>query len=479
MKRVALSVIIILLAYSVAFGEQVNITIESYANPSLGIKSTVIELTDPYDPNDTDDQLEMAYQAILFAISPAGWDLANHNFTTPSPPAPKPGWTNPYSATGVDGTYFIPDSEFYEDLLGYQVNDEAWWAINNTPTNSAMWLVFHTDLWCERGPHDIGESPDNYGVISGVTAGVFAQCPVPNWGSFTVEVVPEPPPPPALVGYWKFDEANGSIALDSSVFGNHGIIRGATRTTGQCQNALSFDGGTNGLDYVVVPNSDSINTNTFTISFWASLSDLDRHHVFLHKRNGQWHSNYQVSYYAESSAPGVPLDDYLYVGIGDKSPAPTSYSYAAYAAVNLVEGQLYHVAATYDLSVLRLYLNGEEIATKDLSMTNTTGDGDLYIGAHPYHGALYATDGVIDEVRIYNYALTQEQIQADMQCPPVPAISGCINYEGSPLTGVEVNFKEKGEKWQTTQTDENGCYLIESVVSGEKMELRIGGFSSE
>ena len=294
-------------------------------------------------------------------------------------------------------------------------------------------------------------------------------------GSFVTISPPEPPPSPALVGYWKFDESNGSIAIDSSVFGNHGIIRGATRTIGQCQNALNFDGGADGLDYVVVPNSNSINTNTFTVSFWASLSDLDRHHVLLDKRNGQWHHNYEVSYYADDSAPGVPLGDYLYVGIGDGSRADTSYSYAAYAAVNLVEGQLYHIAATYDLSVLRLYLNGEEIATKDLTMTNTTGDGDLYIGAHPYHGALYATDGVIDEVRIYNYALTPEQIQADMQCPPVPHISGCIEVNGIPLVNKELILKQQGGPNLTTTTDMDGCYEFEEAVTGDKIKFEVEG----
>ena len=50
-----------------------------------------------------------------------------------------------------------------------------------------------------------------------------------------------------LLGYWTFDEGNGSVANDYSGNGNHGSIVGASWTTGKCGNALEFDGS---YDYV-------------------------------------------------------------------------------------------------------------------------------------------------------------------------------------------------------------------------------------
>ena len=103
---------------------------------------------------------------------------------------------------------------------------------------------------------------------------------------------------------------------------------------------------------------------------------------FLDKRNGQWHRNYGLYYYYQEYASGVPQDDYLMTSIGDGSYMPTSFSNGAYAPVSLNPNQFYHVAATYDQSVLRLYLDGNEIASNTVTMPGITGTGELLIGRH-------------------------------------------------------------------------------------------------
>ena len=61
MKRLTLfaAVVFILFSYSATFGEQVKITIESYANPALGVESTTIPFDETYDPTSFNHQLEM------------------------------------------------------------------------------------------------------------------------------------------------------------------------------------------------------------------------------------------------------------------------------------------------------------------------------------------------------------------------------------------------------------------------------------
>lgn len=178
-----------------------------------------------------------------------------------------------------------------------------------------------------------------------------------------------------LVGYWSFDENTGNIAYDSSGFGNTGTIYGATWVPGKCGSALSFDAGSDGdYDYVDVSDSVSINTSTFTVSCWVSLSDLDRIHVILDKRNGDWNHNYYLEYRADVSPPGLPTDDYLIASIGDGT-STTDWGNSAYASVDLIENQFYYIAATYDQFYLRLYLDGVEIASLTIGMTGNIGNG--------------------------------------------------------------------------------------------------------
>ena len=195
MKRLTLftAIFLILFPYSTALADYVQITIESYANPALGVKSTIVETTDPYDQNDTDDQLRMAYEAMAFAFSSDGWNFSGEGFDAA---------TNPICGGGswgfeVNGDAFKDDPAYYEDLLGgYRVseNPQAWEMILRNPENGATMLVFHTDVWCSKQPpHMFCDGAYNYGHISQVMAGYFMQCAVQEWGTFTVETVPAPP----------------------------------------------------------------------------------------------------------------------------------------------------------------------------------------------------------------------------------------------------------------------------------------------
>jgi hypothetical protein len=74
-----------------------------------------------------------------------------------------------------------------------------------------------------------------------------------------------------------------------------------------------------------------------------------------------------------------------------------------------------HVAATWDGGSMRLYKNGEVVGNTPRSGTLTSGPVvEISIGNQPAgaQGGLRPFDGVIDEVRIYDRALKQEEIQA-------------------------------------------------------------------
>ena len=74
-----------------------------------------------------------------------------------------------------------------------------------------------------------------------------------------------------------------------------------------------------------------------------------------------------------------------------------------------------HLAATYDGATMRLYMNGALVSSQARTGAIATSANPLQIGGDSLYGQYF--NGNIDEVRIYNRALTQAEIQADMNTP--------------------------------------------------------------
>jgi hypothetical protein len=74
-----------------------------------------------------------------------------------------------------------------------------------------------------------------------------------------------------------------------------------------------------------------------------------------------------------------------------------------------------HVAGTYDGTTLRLYVNGTQVTSKAVTGSIVSSTGPLRIGGNSIWGEYFR--GRIDEVRIYNRALSAPEIQADMGTP--------------------------------------------------------------
>ena len=77
-----------------------------------------------------------------------------------------------------------------------------------------------------------------------------------------------------------------------------------------------------------------------------------------------------------------------------------------------------HLAFTYDGSFMRLYVNGVEVTNQPLTGSAVVSTGALKIGGNAIWGEWFA--GLIDEVRLYNRALTPTQLQTDMNSPITP-----------------------------------------------------------
>ncbi len=205
-----------------------------------------------------------------------------------------------------------------------------------------------------------------------------------------------------VAGY-AFSEGSGTTTVDSSGNNNTGtLLSGASWTTaGKYGNAISFNGSTG---YVSVPDSNSLHIGaTGTMEAWVNLSATSRWHGIIAKGNAN--SNATTNYSIEiNSGDGVEC------GVGNGSTATIVDSTAT-----LTAGTFYHVACTWDGTNVTIYINGVKDQFRAQGLTPASNTSPLYIGQ--FGGNVDRTSGVIDEVRIYNRALSAAQIQTDMNTP--------------------------------------------------------------
>jgi PKD repeat protein len=200
-----------------------------------------------------------------------------------------------------------------------------------------------------------------------------------------------------LVAAYGFNEGTGSNTTDSSGNGNTGTLIGTAWTSGKNGQALSFN-GTGSL--VTIPDSPSLHlSEALTIEAW----------VFPTAVSNGWMpiafkplTNSQISFVLQGATPqsGVPS---LFV-----SPATDNLWGSNPLSINTWS----HLAGTYDGSVLRLYVNGIQVATKAQSGNLGYSNEALTLGGNTLFQAFW--QGSIDDVRIYNRALSVAEIQTDM-----------------------------------------------------------------
>jgi hypothetical protein len=203
-----------------------------------------------------------------------------------------------------------------------------------------------------------------------------------------------------LVAAYSFNEGTGGTAGDASGNGHTGAISGAAWSTqGRFGNALSFDGVN---DWVTVNSSSLLNlTTAMTVEAWVfPTTATGKRNVLI--KEGTNRDIYNL--YARSG--GNLSEIYAFIGgqnrSAESSPLPANV--------------WTHIAGVYDGTALRLYVNGVQVAVNNLaSGLIDTSNGPLRIGGNSIWGEFFL--GWIDEVRIYNRALSAAEIQADMITP--------------------------------------------------------------
>ena len=196
-----------------------------------------------------------------------------------------------------------------------------------------------------------------------------------------------------LVGNWKLDEPSGAAIADSSGYGNGGnLVGGFGRTTPppaitfSDPNAATFDGTAYSiLGITGIP----ANNAPQTISVWVNLTSNAGVQNFVTLINGGSGSAVQVGI----RNPNVVVWSY---GGGTLASAPLTGT-----------GAWHHITYTYDGTTHRLYLDGVA-GTPTTNPPQTSTPTQTYLGS--YDGANEFLQGALDDVRVYNRALSPAEV---------------------------------------------------------------------
>jgi len=228
----------------------------------------------------------------------------------------------------------------------------------------------------------------------------------------------------APVAWYKFDECTGAIAYNSvlnakgEAAGMNGTITIGAQSdqdaTGTCTSGDSGDAWYNGAsgkfnaslafdgsdDKVVVTQDERINLIAnlpFSISYWVNLDRVDGTYQAPIMK-GTFSSSFGHLIGTSSKYLLIYTDD-------DVGSEMTNTNFFVDADV----GNWVMVTQTYDGDKIYVYKNGKYVNASASGITLTTNTSSLYMGIN--NNANYLMDGKLDDVRIYNYALTAVQVK--------------------------------------------------------------------
>jgi hypothetical protein len=200
--------------------------------------------------------------------------------------------------------------------------------------------------------------------------------------------------PKTIVGMWLFDEGNGKIAKDSSGNGNDGTLEGPNWVDGKFGKALDFNGAS---DYVDAGNDPITDTNAIkilSISAWVKRATKTSKVLVAIRRS-----------------PGGYI-----LGVGVTGASANQIKMTKFAIVDIFLGDFpqdtdwHHLVGVWNEKGQIAYIDGVVNANSaDTANFSSASAGKLLIGGDTNDQGY--TDGTIDDVGIFNVALTEGDVK--------------------------------------------------------------------
>lgn len=258
------------------------------------------------------------------------------------------------------------------------------------------------------------------------TEGGYGRCDAGFDNLYCFEQNPNPPTPTptpsdsltqGLVGYWKLDEVSYSGVLnevkDSSGQNNNGSSKEAVISAGKFSNAAFFDGAN---DVIIVNDTKSLSPSKVTVSAWVNIKGYPNNYGRILAKYG----SYELIVYGYKGGEGRLEWDVR----NPKETDITSGGSVATIKDKLKLNTWYHVAASYDGNTSRVYINGVKVAEKgNIPGSIVDSFQPFTIGGEGYkEGATtkswWNLNGDIDEVKVYDKALSDTEIEKLYQYTP-------------------------------------------------------------
>jgi hypothetical protein len=280
-----------------------------------------------------------------------------------------------------------------------------------------------------------------------------------------------------LVGYWKFDEGDGTTAEDTSGKGNDGVLQNfgsGDWVDGIIGTALDFDNVDN---YVRIADDPSLNPEVITVAAWINTSAIGTIDQIITKDDGSAGRMWQFRKASNDTVQFIVFNETTF---GQLISAST-----------ITDGDWHHVAGTWDGSTMGIFVDGNNEGSVGFSgafRKNQT--NDVLIGRAETASPAYF-DGVIDEVRIYDRVLKDNEIAdlANLQTSggfEVPNASG-VTCAGNDISagwdagGQEVDLGNDAATSTFTVTVDalnNRCAEVQVAKAGGATRIESRGYNS-
>jgi len=229
---------------------------------------------------------------------------------------------------------------------------------------------------------------------------------------------------PNLMGWWKFDEGAGATALDWSGHGNHAALRGGpTWITGYDGGGLKLDGAD---DYAVLPIGGVISSMpSATFTTWVNFSNA----------GGAWQRIFDFG-----SGTGTYI--FLCPRTGTGGPMRLAITTGGGGGESLIDSPntlpsgWHHLAAVITSGNMQIFLDGAMVVSGSTALvpSDLGQTGSNWLGRSQYAADAYF-NGSLDDFRIYDYALSVEEIEMTMRGDPMLA------WDAKPADGTNPDIQ--------------------------------------
>jgi len=275
-----------------------------------------------------------------------------------------------------------------------------------------------------------------------------------------------------LVGYWKFDGVDADNLMVADYSGNN---YNGTKTGGE-ENGITGKWDTNAFDsnttaYIELPTIQEPFSN-WTVMLWLKSDTQGSQHTFISQDDDGWNDDLLFGIAPEGIAADRPSNNRIGAILQE---AGDTNRYSVEDDSDIIIGKWYHAAVTYDGATMSLYIDGDLKDTNEGIGLDIGKSNHWAIGENPAtsHSETYRSfDGVMEEIKLYDMALTAGQISQDYNYGLInyrkcsldwdPSTVGDQNY----FVGVVVTDQAGSSDFNTTFESFRANYLGECPASG-------------